>query len=433
MPVYEVTAPKFTSRIEELYEKIDNLNDTIWVDARGGALIQAIIWRHGYLREHPSDEAIILIKQGRNGAVADATTIYTEDGKLYSNSYTLGDHVRLGHLTAADIYDTPKILAVVDGIRDQYELGASLAMAEFRGGSGPEPVYGYLIAMNNPEFYEDTGQIVPGIANFAYGAGGMSPLAVWTYSFDAELDSRFHKPPSERLDIIYRALHNPNQAGLVPVALSPINASIQTAKGTLSKPDLAIVFDWDGVHYIYRPHGGTMGHPIPSNPVTGLPYLCVKDSGLIESIYFTATYLKSHPGEKAVVVANDEPAAAFTVNGKLYLFSPSLNHFALLAKGNPSSIDDQNALKTSLATVKTVLATLSIPATANGRSHPKHVPEELPGDTADSQMRRIFVAFQYAGIPVHLKSGDTSSLDFTWRGVKYVYGSDQKLRLASID
>ena len=59
MPTYEVTAPRFSSVIKEFYEKFDNLTDTTWVDAQGGARIQAIVWRHGYLQTHPSDEAII--------------------------------------------------------------------------------------------------------------------------------------------------------------------------------------------------------------------------------------------------------------------------------------------------------------------------------------------------------------------------------------
>jgi hypothetical protein len=430
LPAYEVVAPKFTSRWAELYEKIDSLDDTIWVDAKGGALIQAIIWRHGYLRDHPSDEAMILIKQGKQGAVLDATTIYTQNGKLYANSYALGDHVRLGRLTAADIHDTAKILPIIEGIRGQYLLGTALGLAQYRGGSAGEPVLGYLIAAASPEFYQDTGQVAPTGTNLFYAEGLVrTGGALWTYSFDAGSEIRFHEPASERLDAVYRALHNPNQAGLVPVALSPMNASVQTAQGTVSRPDLALVFDWDGIHYVYRRNGGTTGHPIPSNPVTGLPYLCVRDSGLIESIYFTATYLKDHPGEKAVVVSSDAPGAAFTANGKLCLFSPSLNNFALLAKTDAHAIEDPTALRSSLARVRVALATIS-PSSA-GKGHPSHILEELPGDTPDLQMRRIFVAFQAAGIPARLQSGETSSLHFTWQGLNYVYGPDQRLRLAS--
>jgi hypothetical protein len=444
MPTYEVTEPKFTSTIQEFYEKIDNLTDTTWVDAQGGPLIQAIIWRYGYLRVHPSDEAIIYVARRPNGAVAAATTIYTEGGKLYANSYALGDHARLNPLMATDIHDSAKIEHVVDGIREQYELGASLMLAEVRGGNHSfAPVMGYFT--NNPfvlgsdsrsPWNEDTGQIVPSNANIFYTSGGVATVSrsgFSNYPYDVGMGDRFHESPPEMLDTVYRALHNPDQAGLIPVAISPIDARVRTGKGLEIKPRPAIVFDWEGVHYVYRPYVGTIGHSIPSNPVTGLPYLCVRDSGLMESIYFTATYLKSHPGEKAVVVPSDDPSVAYTEKGRLWLFSPSLNHFALLSKTDPGTINDEAALKSSISRIKDVLATLPVPPGGDGRQHLKHVPEELVGDTADLQMRRVFVAFQNAGIPVHLKSGESSNLNFTWLGVNYFYGPDQQLRLASND
>ena len=264
--------------------------------------------------------------------------------------------------------------------------------------------------------YPNTGQIVPSNANMFYGGG--SPFGL-NALVRAEADDRFHEPASIMLDSIYRALRNPNQAGLVPVALSPVNA----------QP--AIVFDWAGVHYAYWPYVGTIGQPIPRNPVTGLPYLCVKDSGTLESIYFSAAYLKTHPAENAVVVASDDPFAAYTVNGKLALFSPSLNHFALISTENSSAIDDPGVLSSSIARVKAAVDSLPIPA-ANGRPEPRHVPETLLGDTPDSQMRRIFLAFQDVGIPdVHLKSGGDPSLTFSWRGVSYLYGADQHLQVVS--
>ena len=136
---------------------------------------------------------------------------------------------------------------------------------------------------------------------------------------EAYTRDRYHQPAPEMLDTVYRALHDPERAGLIPVAVSPVNSQVRTRRGPGLRSMTALVFDWDGVHYVYRPYHGTVGHPIPLNPVTGLPYLCVKDGGLIESIYFSATYLKSHPAEKAVVVTSDDPAAAYTVNGKQYL------------------------------------------------------------------------------------------------------------------
>jgi hypothetical protein len=445
MPTYEVSSPKFSSVLKEFYEKVDSFGGSDWVDAQGGALIQAIVWRHGYLRTHPADEAVIFVNRLSDGRVAAATTVYTEDGKLYANSFALGEHVRMGTLTAADISDAAKVEQWLGSITGQYDLGGSVLYAfgrtggrRFRGERGAGPGYSggelgfnadagstewgpggplqFSPVVNNPAAaripgYPNTGQIVPSNANMFYGAG--SPFGL-NALVRAEQDDRFHEPESLMLDSIYRTLHDPAESGLVPVALNPGGS--------------ALVFDWEGMHYVYRPYAGTVGYPIPSNPVTGLPYLCVKDSGLLESIYFSATYLKRHPGERAVLVPSENPSAAYTANGRLVLFSPSLNHFALLEKEHASEIGDPQALVSSVAKVKATLA--SLPATPARPAHPAlgHVPEALPGDTADSQMRRIYLAFQAAGIPVYLKSGDAPSLTFTWQGVSYLYGPDQQLR-----
>ena len=125
LPAYQVTAPKFTSPIAEFLDKLDRLLDSPWVDAQGGPLIQDIIWRHEYLAEHPSDEAIIYVNRAADGRVLDATTIYTKNGGLYANSYALGENVRLHGLTAADIHDTAKVIQSVNGIRDAYATGSA--------------------------------------------------------------------------------------------------------------------------------------------------------------------------------------------------------------------------------------------------------------------------------------------------------------------
>jgi hypothetical protein len=262
---------------------------------------------------------------------------------------------------------------------------------------------------------EDTGQIVPTSMNMFYGGGGPFGLNALVR---AEADDRFHEPASLMLDSIYRSMHNPNQAGVVPVSISPVQARS------------SLVFDWAGIHYVYQPYVGTVGQPIPTNPVTGLPYLCVKDTGLLESVYFSATYLQAHPTEKAVIVASDSPAAAFTANGHVAIFSPSLNHFAV-TRDNDAAINDPAELQSSVAKVKATLASLPIPAATAGHPRLQHVPESLLGDTADSQMRRVYLAFLDAGIPVYLKTGDAPSLTFTWQGVNYFYGPDQQVRLAS--
>jgi hypothetical protein len=451
LPAYEVTAPKFTSGFAEFMQKLDTLFDAPWVDARGSPLIQAIVWRHGFLSEHPSDEAIIYVNQKDDGAVTRATTIYTSNGKLYANSYALGERMRLSGLTAADIHDRKKIESAIDGIHEAFALSAELETASIRGlgelayspaGSfGSRGIFrsnilspsGERFGRNTSRFNPyletvytsgdgDTGQIVP---------TGLNPFYPGFLDPSGGTGDRYHEPPAAMLDSVYRALHDPSRAGLIPVALSPVSYQFQSKQGTRARTIQALVFDWEGVHYVYRPYSGTVGHAIPRNPVTGLPYLCVKDDGLIESIYFSATYLKTHPQEKAVPVASESPFAAYTVNGKLCLFSPSLNHFAELKAVDVGTIANPNALASSLARMRAQLAAQPAPSARAGVRHPSRLPERLTGDTTDSQMRRIFVAFQDAGVPnVHLTSGETSTLTFSWQGVNYVYGSDQQLRQA---
>jgi hypothetical protein len=458
LPAYQVTAPRFSSPAAEFMEKMDTLFDSPWIDAQGGPLIQDIIWRHAYLAEHPSDEALIYVNRSAEGRVVNATTVYTKNGALYANSYALGSNVKLRGLTAADLHDTAKVVQAIEGISDVYRLDASLANAEFRGlgdlnfirGENRDFIRGESRERQNFQHFVTTYQPVGGV--FALAGGGYgSPHARDLYAFaefagdsgqvvpyglnpfypgfmDSGWSDRYHEPATEMLDTVYRAMHDPNRAGLIPVAVSPVSSQVRTRRGPGLRSIPALVFDWDGVHYVYRPYHGTIGHPIPLNPVTGLPYLCVKDGGLIESIYFSATYLKSHPAEKAVVVQSDNPSAAYTVNGKLCLFSPSLNQFVLLKSSGPEAIGDQTLLNSSIARAKAFLAARPAPAAAAGPRRSGRLPDQLLGDTPDSQMRRIFVAFLQAGIPVHLNSGDTSSLTFTWQGVNYVYGADQQLK-----
>src|SRR5471030_2216524 len=133
LPAYEVTAPRYSSGFSEFIQKLDTLFDAPWVDARGSPLIQAIVWRHGFLSEHPSDEAVIYVTQKPDGLVSQATTIFTQNGKLYANSYALGEHMRLHGLTAADIHDRKKIDSAIDEIHEAFALGAELETATIRG------------------------------------------------------------------------------------------------------------------------------------------------------------------------------------------------------------------------------------------------------------------------------------------------------------
>ena len=472
MSPYEVTAPKYNSRLQELYFKLDSLFDGPWVDTgQSGALVEAIIWRHGYLHVHPREQAEIYIDR-RGDRVTGATTVYTAGDRLYANSWALGEHVRLPGLTAADLHNEAKVRTLLHGIRDAYVLDSEFAinrLSFFPGrGSGIDRV-----AMDSPSFYYYSNSKLNGrFSTTGFGGGGyfLPPvLGEYTALPDEEnlsaaqvaglkqaktgkpviVDSErfyepfldvgwqifaetghvvytgdaFHEAPGEMLDTIYRKLSDPAEAGQVPVGLGFIPINPPRGDGSPGRTQMVpvVTFDWEGVHYIYRPYHGTVASDIERNPVTNLPYLYVKDNGLMESIYFCATYPKTHPGEQAVLVPGVVPAAAFTAKGRVALFCPSLNYFGAPKNLPAEAIGQPERLSAAVGEMQAAAAKQP------GR-HRSRLVTGLRGDTPDAQMRRAFEAFDAAGLSPRLRSAPkNSSLTFTWQGVTYVYGEDQRL------
>ncbi|HVW20527.1 MAG TPA: hypothetical protein VHC86_04880 [Opitutaceae bacterium] len=465
MSPYEVTAPPFTSPFQEFYSKLDSRFDGPWVDTgRSGALIEAIIWRHGYLSTHPSDQAVILIDR-KGERVEGATTVYTAGDRIYANSWALGEHVRLRGLAAADLQNAAKLRRALRRIRGAYRLEARFALnrSSFLPGDAARSAYGSSLAAF------DSGGFVPR-DNGSFGGGYYIPpvLGAFTAQPDLEqisaqqarqvraagihaagavqtadlfqpfagvgysvfsvnglpqyLGDAFHEAPGQILDTVYRALSNPRTAGRVPVGLGyvPVNAPLGDGTPGPTKMVPVLTFDWEGVHYLYRPEHGTAAYPIARNPVTDLPYLFVRDSGLMESIYFCATYGRSHPGERAVVIPGDTPAAAYTIRGRLGFFCPALNAFAASKRLAPAAIDQPKQLGAAVAEMTAAVA--ARPAKRGALT------EGLVGDTPDAQMRRAFLAFDAAGLSPRLRSSpESSSLTFTWQGASYVYGQDQRV------
>jgi hypothetical protein len=54
----------------------------------------------------------------------------------------------------------------------------------------------------------------------------------------------------------------------------------------------------------------------------------------------------------------------------------------------------------------------------------------VAGDDPGLQLRRVFLAFQAAGIPCQIKENAEPSLTFTLNGTAYVYGPDQQVHAA---
>ncbi len=53
------------------------------------------------------------------------------------------------------------------------------------------------------------------------------------------------------------------------------------------------------------------------------------------------------------------------------------------------------------------------------------IPDGMPGDDGDMQIRRAFLAFRAAGISCQLHEEKQPYLQFSWEGIAYIYDSNQ--------
>src|SRR5665213_160769 len=64
LPPFDVTAQKEQPpSIKQTFEKFNHVFDGPFPSLRSGPLIEAILWRHHYLTEHPTEEAVIVTTQ----------------------------------------------------------------------------------------------------------------------------------------------------------------------------------------------------------------------------------------------------------------------------------------------------------------------------------------------------------------------------------
>jgi hypothetical protein len=432
LPPYEVVGQKQDwSPMHQSFETLNHAFDGPFPELRSGPLIEAILWRHRYLITHPTEDAIILtIQDGQR--IKAANTIYTKDGQLYASSNALGENKRLQGFTAADLHrpaSIERVKAVIQYIRDHYLPGGDTTHADevaAADDSANADLNGGLPTLGKALIIAEEQGDYSSLAKMAGGQGKGQRGASHAALVDAMLMS-FYEPSTEVLSWTYHALHDVARAGIVPVALSQVEVgTLPGEKETIQ----ALVFDWDGMHCIYNPDRGTWETALPKNPVTDRPYLCLRHGGLLEDVYFCASYLKDHPTEQAVIVPGDPSVAAYTLKGTVGIFGLSRSAFGLPKRFGPELIADGP----TLAQIRDRLV-LNV---AKMRSDPKNaaavapIPAELVGDDANLQMRRAFLAFQDLGLVTHLKEGAEPSVDFTWRGARYVYGADQQVHSSAI-
>ncbi len=367
-----------------------------FVFGRTGPLIRAIFWKHNYLQYHPQEQAVIVPIPQRDHSVS-TMIFWTNAGLVYGNSEGLRRNFLLEGIS-------PAKLATPEGVIQARRYMQAL--------------------LNNPN------------ARGEAAAGNPVGNAVQDMSdgldlFEETPDSFYAGRPRENLAWTYSNLHDPEKAGMLPVALGQITgqggpgdtppfAYFARSPGASGiRPTQFLTFDLDGTQYYYNPDVGTFALPLPLNAITRLPELGLRGGARIECVYFCATFARQHPGNRAVVVAGEPAAAAFERDGRLCLLIPVLGGFALPADYLPALSDPGH-----LSQIRDQVVAAKRPSQAAAAA----IPDGIKGDDSDMEMRRAFLALQAAGVPCELSEKGSPSLQCDWAGVSYAYGADQSVR-----
>ena len=429
MDPYVVTAPKSSNGLwSHISRSVNAAVGKKFLNLRGGPLLDAIFYRTQYLRDHPGERAVVLVtSEPLHGRVTSATVAFSKEGRLYASSAALGNDSSLAPLTPFDLDHPEKIDAELKSRREVYLS----AYKDWESGGGPS-ASAPAASPTELTTYSPSSSTSPGAASYAavepttgliQGAviakaeesGDYSTIA--SSGQQALINEYGFYDPSEQMGVAYSVLH---EQTLLPISKTRLLLDvIPDGGGTVParREEEVVVFDWDGVHYIFNPDLGTFGLRIPRNSITGLPELVVRKGDVLEALYFYATFRALNPAERAILVpARDEVHAcvAYTVKGRTWIFSPSLGKFQLPTR---LRIDD-------LAGLVSVHATLVAKQRALGRASPTSSPQELPGDSDDLQVRRAYLALREAGYRCTLAySGTAPTLTVAWNGGSYAYSS----------
>ena len=161
-----------------------------------------------------------------------------------------------------------------------------------------------------------------------------------------------------------------------------------------------LVLDWDQRHFLWNPAVGVIEVPVPIDPLTRAPYLCVQESELPGSVLFAAEYARLHPEERAEVLldprmishplawfARGAAVAAYTAGNEVRLHTSA----GTIALPEASRADFGDLVKLTAAAFARYHAYLSEPG-----DRPGPEPDGLIGDTAELQLRRTHFRLQIA-------------------------------------
>lgn len=421
MDPYVVVAPKAGRGFwGGLSQSLDRTVGKKFMNLRGGPLLDAILYRVKFLREHPGERAIVIVSsEPVHGRVTSATVVFTESGRLYASSASLGDRRRLPEFTAADIEHPDKIGRELQSIRDFY-LGVYDLWNRHHGGdalSQPFTTDGTSNALNldslsyqqllSDSLLPQGGALVQAeqTGDYSILAGAGHEALLTDYGSDAE----------ELLKVAYEVLHEETYLPIARARLALPVATLGASGPPAPRLEDVLVFDWNGEHYLFNPDLGTYGIRIPRDLTTGLPALVVRGGDVLESLYFFATFRALFPSERAVFLPAEDgvhAGVAYTRGGRLRIFSPALGTFEPPAMYGIGDVKQMAELHGAL--VARELAKGGRAATASV--------DRLPGDDADLQTRRAYLALTEAGFRCELGRADgRPALKVSWPAGSYTY------------
>jgi hypothetical protein len=374
--------------------------ETDFLRLRNGSLVESIHFRSAWLKEHPTEDAIIILKETRrDGQIhVEAICAYTNRRTVYLH----GDDCGTVFLPGArpDILNQgPAALAAYDNV----------LAAHRRIGANPA----------QPPIGDDEAQIQRAFA----------------------------------------VLHDSDIMGFFPVAVSKLRPMVSGMDGAETRESVDwLVFDWNGGHYAYRPGVGAIRLQVPVDPLTDSPYLCVALGDLVESVIFCAEYRRAHPDESAVVLYDPHradrgentggtAAAAFTRNGFLYIHSLFFGNIDLNENGRlfvPKDLADPSRIYRAYESYLWNRYVAACGERGVAAPDPRSLhrggteiigllgtrePEELPGDTPELQVRRAFQRAQALGLSSEVATEAlpdepalrTTCLVLCWNVSEYVY------------
>jgi hypothetical protein len=172
------------------------------------------------------------------------------------------------------------------------------------------------------------------------------------------------------------------------------------SRGAPATKTRVLVLDWNQHHYLWNPLTGVVDVPVPINPLTHTPYLCVPEPELAGSVLFAAEYARLHPEERAEVLldprmtshprawfARGAAVAAYTEGDRVALHTGSEN--LPLPEATRADFGD-------LAKLTAVALARYHRFLEERGDRPGPVPNGLIGDTRELQLKRTHFRLQVA-------------------------------------